>query len=40
LSAGDSVLVIIQLVIVTGLAVLYPMRVARGITPLDAVTRD
>jgi putative ABC transport system permease protein len=40
LSATDIMLVIVQLAIVTGIAVLYPMKVARGITPLDAVTRD
>jgi putative ABC transport system permease protein len=40
LSAGDIVLVIIQLTIVTGIAVLYPVKVARSITPLDAISRD
>jgi hypothetical protein len=40
LSAGDISLVIIQLLIVTGIAVLYPVKVARGITPLDAISRD
>lgn len=40
LSGVDTVLVIIQLATVTGLAVLYPMKVARSITPLDAISRD
>jgi putative ABC transport system permease protein len=40
LSAGDIGLVIVQLLIVTVLAVAYPMRVAQGITPLDAVSRE
>ena len=40
LSAGDITLVIVQLVIVTGIAVLYPIKVARGITPLDAISRE
>jgi ABC-type lipoprotein release transport system permease subunit len=40
LSAADISLVIIQLLIVTGIAVLYPVKVARGITPLDAISRD
>jgi ABC-type lipoprotein release transport system permease subunit len=40
LSAGDITLVIVQLAIVTGIAVLYPIKVARGITPLDAISRE
>ncbi|MFA5857539.1 MAG: FtsX-like permease family protein [Elusimicrobiota bacterium] len=40
LSFIDIVLTIIQLGFVTFLAVLYPLRVARGITPLDAISRD
>jgi putative ABC transport system permease protein len=40
LSGGDIVVAIIQLAIVTGIAVLYPLKVARGITPLDAISRD
>ena len=40
LSASDISLVIIQLVIVTLIAVLYPLTVARNITPLDAISRE
>ncbi|MGA2508151.1 MAG: FtsX-like permease family protein [Chitinispirillaceae bacterium] len=40
LSYFDIVLAVIQLVIVTLLAVIYPIRVASGITPLDAVSRE
>jgi ABC-type lipoprotein release transport system permease subunit len=40
LSAGDSALVILQLVIVTLIAVVYPLRVAGGTTPLDAISRE
>jgi len=40
LSAPDILLTIIQLAFVTFLAVLYPLKVARGITPLDAVYRE
>jgi ABC-type lipoprotein release transport system permease subunit len=40
LTAVDIVLSIIQLTIVTLIAVIYPTRVAQGITPLDAVQRD
>ncbi|HUI92423.1 MAG TPA: FtsX-like permease family protein [Chitinivibrionales bacterium] len=40
LKAMDIVLSIIQLTIVTLIAVIYPTRVAQGITPLDAVQRD
>jgi putative ABC transport system permease protein len=40
LSYIDIVLAVIQLVIVTLLAVIYPIRVASGITPLDAVSRE
>jgi ABC-type lipoprotein release transport system permease subunit len=40
LSAGDIGIAIIQLAIVTGIAVLYPLKVARNITPLDAISRD
>jgi putative ABC transport system permease protein len=36
----DINLTIIQLTIVTLIAVIYPTRVAQGITPLDAVQRD
>jgi putative ABC transport system permease protein len=40
LSVIDIGLVIIQLVIVTLIAVVYPIRVASNITPLDAISRD
>ena len=40
LSAGDIGLAIVQLAIVTLLAVIYPIRVASSITPLDAVSRE
>lgn len=40
LSGGDIIVCIVQLVIVTLLAVIYPVIVARRITPLDAVSRD
>jgi putative ABC transport system permease protein len=40
LSVIDIALVIVQLVIVTIVAVIYPVRVASGITPLDAISRD
>lgn len=40
LSMGDLALVLVQLALVTLLAVVYPLFVARGITPLDAVSRE
>jgi ABC-type lipoprotein release transport system permease subunit len=40
LSYFDIALAVVQLVIVTLLAVIYPIRVASGITPLDAVSRE
>jgi putative ABC transport system permease protein len=40
LSIVDVGLAIIQLVIVTLIAVIYPIRVASGITPLDAISRE
>ena len=40
LTVVDIILTIIQLTIVTLIAVIYPTRVAQGITPLDAVQRD
>jgi ABC-type antimicrobial peptide transport system permease subunit len=40
LAVGDVVLGIIQLALVTAIAVVYPMKVARSITPLDAISRD
>ena len=40
LTFGDIVLCLIQLAIVTVLSTLYPMRVARQITPLHAIAKD
>lgn len=40
LSAGDVLLTMIQLLLVTLIAVIYPLKVARSITPLDAIARD
>ncbi|MCU0606386.1 MAG: FtsX-like permease family protein [Candidatus Edwardsbacteria bacterium] len=40
LTAPDIVLAVLQLALVTLLAVIYPLRVAGNITPLDAVSRD
>lgn len=40
LSGGDMLLAVVQLVIVTVVAVIYPMRIAQSITPLDAVSRE
>ncbi|MFP4681597.1 MAG: ABC transporter permease [Chitinispirillaceae bacterium] len=37
---GDLTLAIFQLAMVTLIAVIYPVRVARNITPLDAISRD
>jgi putative ABC transport system permease protein len=40
LTAPDSIAAIVQLALVTVIAVLYPMKVASDITPLDAISRD
>lgn len=40
LAASDVILAAVQLGLVTLIAVLYPLRVARAITPLDAVARE
>ncbi len=40
LTVSDTVLAIIQLSLVTIIAVLYPIKVASNITPLDAISRD
>ena len=40
LSVSDVLLTIFQLLVVTVIAAVYPMRVAVGITPLDAISRD
>jgi putative ABC transport system permease protein len=40
LSVVDVALAVVQLVIVTIIAVIYPVRVASGITPLDAISRE
>lgn len=36
----DILVIIVQLSLVTLIAVIYPVKVARGITPLDAISRD
>lgn len=40
ITGPDIVLAVIQLALVTFIAVLYPMKVASSITPLDAISRD
>jgi ABC-type antimicrobial peptide transport system permease subunit len=40
LSGADILLAVIQLAIVTLIAVVYPVQVARSITPLDAIARE
>ena len=40
ISIAGIVLGMVQLAIVTLLAVLYPIQVARKITPLEAISRD
>jgi len=40
LRVPDIALTVLQLLIVTVLAALYPIKVARNITPLDAISRD
>jgi ABC-type lipoprotein release transport system permease subunit len=40
LTASDIILAVIQLSLVTIIAVLYPIKVASSITPLDAISRD
>jgi len=40
LRAGDIIFGIGQLALVTLITVIYPVRVARGITPLEAIARD
>ena len=40
LSAGDITVAIIQLALVTLIAVVYPIKVAGNITPLDAISRE
>ncbi|MBI5417545.1 FtsX-like permease family protein [Candidatus Poribacteria bacterium] len=40
LYAPDILLTIIQLILVTIIAVIYPIKVAKSITPLDAIVRD
>ena len=37
---GDFALTVLQLALVTGLASIYPIFVAKSITPLDAISRD
>ena len=40
LSFGDILLVVLQLAAVTVITVIYPVKVATGIAPLDAISRD
>lgn len=40
LTTPDFIAAIVQLALVTFIAVLYPMKVASNITPLDAISRD
>ena len=40
LSIGDMVIVVMELVLVTFITVIYPVKVAKNITPLDAIARD
>lgn len=40
LSFADILLVVLQLALVTVITVIYPVKVARGIVPLDAISRD
>ncbi len=40
LSVVDLILALVQLALVTVIAVIYPVFVALGITPLDAISRD
>jgi putative ABC transport system permease protein len=40
LSIGNIVLVVFELMVVTAITVIYPIRVATRITPLDAISRD
>ena len=40
LSGGDIFLAVFQLAVVTLIAVVYPILVARSITPLDAIARE
>lgn len=40
LSIGDIAVVVCELVLVTFITVIYPVRVAKNITPLDAISRD
>ncbi|MFH0975896.1 MAG: FtsX-like permease family protein [Spirochaetota bacterium] len=40
LSFSDVLLVMMQLVLVTIFTVIYPIKVAKGITPLDAIARE
>ena len=40
LTIPDVLLAILQLALVTIIAVIYPVNVALGITPLDAISRD
>lgn len=40
LSVSDIFVTIVQLLFVTTIAVIYPIKIAKGITPLEAIARD
>ena len=40
LNLPDIMLTVFQLTMVTLIAVIYPVKVAKSITPLDAIVRD
>ncbi|MBF0412138.1 MAG: FtsX-like permease family protein [Desulfamplus sp.] len=40
LSIGDIAVVLVELVVVTLITIIYPVILARSITPLDAISRD
>ncbi|HEY1406818.1 MAG TPA: FtsX-like permease family protein, partial [Spirochaetota bacterium] len=40
LSVGNIIFVLFELAMVTFITILYPVKVARSITPLDAISRD
>lgn len=40
LNGGDILITLCQLIFVTLLSVIYPVSIAKNITPLDAITRD
>jgi ABC-type lipoprotein release transport system permease subunit len=40
LSMGDISITVLQLLLVTLITIIYPVKIARSITPLDAISRD